>query len=217
MLIISGACAAVTLMSTLSLIALHLCHYRVPKEQRQIVLLVFAPFVFALVSWAEILDYNVAPYINPIGDVYEAFALCGLFLLYIQFAVPSGTFGEDMFEAMEAATEVSTKSKSRNWPKTSWILVFQYPLTALLSVLVLEGTLATGKYCVNSLKPEFGHLWTMIINTVGLVLCVMTIFRLYKRMKFTMKARKGLAKLVCFKGIVFLRLIQTVSVLASRS
>jgi hypothetical protein len=51
----------------------------------------------------------------------------------------------------------------------------------------------------------------MLIHSVGIVVAVLAIFRFYGRMKTLMKARRGMAKLACFKVIVGLRFIQTVS------
>ena len=196
--IISAACAGITFLSSTLLILLHLAQYRAPKEQRQIVRIVFMPFVFAIVSWAEIADYKIAPYIDPIGEVYESWAICALFLLYVQFAAPKSTFNEDMFLAVSSASE--TRSKGGNWPKLSWILVFQYPITELIAVIVLEATQADGTYCLSSLKPKFGHFWAQIIRLIGVVLAAMTIIKFYKRMKSLMKARRGAIKLFTFKG-----------------
>lgn len=67
-----AACAIITLVSSVVLIVLHLSRYRAPKEQRQIIRIVFLPFVFAIVSWAEVSNYKIAPYIDPIGEVYES-------------------------------------------------------------------------------------------------------------------------------------------------
>lgn len=113
MYIICEACAAFTFISSVLLILLHLTRYRAPKEQRQIVRIVFMPFVFAIVSWAELKDYKIAAYIDPIGEVYESWAICAIFLLYIQFAAPNSTFGEDMFLAVSDAAEI--ESKRANW------------------------------------------------------------------------------------------------------
>lgn len=216
MMYVAAACAAVTLLSAVGLICLHLCRYRVPKEQRQIVRICLAPFVFAIVSWGQIYNYNFAAFINPIGNLYEAFCLCALYLLYIQFAVPAATFNEDMFTAMADAADVPVKAKEGNWPKLGWVLVFQYPITETVALIILEATEAAEIYCSESLKPEFGHLWYSLISTIGVALCVMAIFRFYGRMKRLMKARRGMWKLLCFKGIVFLRFVQTVSSSPSR-
>lgn len=123
------------------------------------------PFVFAIVSWAEVKDYTIAPYIDPIGELYESWAICAIFLLYIQFAAPRSTFGEEQFAAVANASEMG--SKSGNWPKLSWILVFQFPITQLISVVILEATEANDTYCMSSLKPKFGHLWVQIIRLIG--------------------------------------------------
>lgn len=198
---------AITLVLNISLISMHLRRYRVPKEQRQIVKIIFAPSAFALVSFGCLANYHVAEYISELGEWYSAMVFTCLFLLYIQFTVPDSDFGEGMFQAMH---EVSGGGKG-GWPKMSWIMVFQYPVTETLAIIILEGTTASGTYCAASLKPNFGHLWTMIIKTVGLALCFITILRFYKKTKPLLKARRGTAKLFGFKGIVAIRFIQTVS------
>lgn len=216
LLITSGACTAVTLASSLALIAMHLRRYCAPKEQRQIVRIAFAPFVFAIVSQAEIIDYSVARYIDPISSFYEAICLCALFLLYVQFAAPSSsTFGKDLFDVMKAQQEAGTKKGKGNWPRNLWIAIFQYPIVEVIAIVILEATEAAGTYCASSLRPRYGHFWSMIIHSVGIVVAVLSIFRFYGRMKVLMRARRGLAKLTCFKAIVGLRFIQTVSLLSA--
>lgn len=207
--IISAVSAIFTLISSVGLILMHLFRYRAPKEQRQIVRIAWMPFIFAVVAWAEVADYTIAPYLDPIGEVYESWAIPAIYLLFIQYTAPGGTFSEDMFQAMANASE--TGQGKAGWPKLSWLLVFQYPVTELIAVIILEATEAEGTYCINSLKPKYGHLWTQIIRLVGLVLAAMTVIRFYGRMKKMMKTHRGLFKLIGFKGFIFLHFIQTVS------
>lgn len=213
LLILSTACTAIALASSLALIFMHLRRYCAPKEQRQIVRIALAPFVFALVSLAEIYNYSVARYIDPISSFYEAICLCSLFLLYVQFAAPSSaTFGEELFDAMKAQQETGADKKGNgSWPRTTWMAVFQYPLVEIIAIIILEATEAAGTYCSSSLRPKYGHFWSMLIHSVGIAVAVLAILRFYGRMKVLMKARRGLAKLVCFKLIVGLRFVQTVS------
>lgn len=206
---VAVAGTAITFAISVSLIVLHLRRYRCPKEQRQIIRLIFAPFVFALVALFEVLSYEAAPYIDPIGDYYEAFALCGLFLLYLQYAVPGGTFDQETFDAVKAAEEGD--AAGFDWPRITWIFVFQYPVLETVAIIIQEATQATGNLCVQSLEPKFGHLWVEIISSIGVGAAVMSILRFYGRMKNRIKIRRGLAKLVCFKLIVFLRFVQQVS------
>lgn len=213
--IISAVSTAITLISSIALITMHLSRYSAPKEQRQIVRIVFAPFVFALISLAEIYNYSVARYIDPISAFYEAICICALFLLYVQFAAPAatvkGTFGEDVFDAMKAQQETDAGKSKGNWPRTTWIAVFQYPLAQIVAIIILEATEAAGTYCESSLKPKYGHVWTSVIQSLGVVVAILAIFRFYGRMKVLMRARRGLAKLTCFKAMVAVRFIQTVS------
>ncbi len=83
-----------------SLIFMHLRRYRVPKEQRQIIKIVFSPAAFALVAFGCLQKYQVARYVSELGDWYSAMAFTTLFLLFIQFAVPDSEFGDGMFQAM---------------------------------------------------------------------------------------------------------------------
>jgi hypothetical protein len=211
LMIISASCTAITLCSTLALTTMHLRRYHAPKEQRQIIRIVFAPFVFAIVSLVETHEYSIARYIDPISSFYEAICLCALFLLYVQFAAPSSsTFGKELFDTIKAQQEANTKGKA-NWPRNTWIAVFQYPIVEVVAIIILEATEATDTYCSSSLRPRYGHFWSMLIHSVGIAVAVLSIFRFYGRMKVLMKARRGLAKLTCFKAIVGLRFIQTVS------
>ena len=71
----SVASTAVTGVISLSLIILHLRRYRRPKEQRQIIRIVFSVVVYSIVAFLELFRYEGAQYVDPLGDVYEAFGL----------------------------------------------------------------------------------------------------------------------------------------------
>ena len=75
MLYVSFTCLLATTAISLSLIILHLRRYRAPKEQRQIIRIVFSVIIYSLVAFFEIFSYDIAQYIDPLGDVYEAFGL----------------------------------------------------------------------------------------------------------------------------------------------
>ena len=75
MMLISLGCLGATTAISLSLIILHLRRYRAPKEQRQIIRIVFSVVIYSLVAFFEIFRYQYAQYVDPIGDVYEAFGL----------------------------------------------------------------------------------------------------------------------------------------------
>ncbi|KAK5124489.1 hypothetical protein LTR85_001706 [Meristemomyces frigidus] len=206
MVIAAFACTCATIAISTSLIALHIRRYRAPKEQRQIIRIAFSVVIYAVVAFFEIYSYAAAQYIDPIGDVYESFGLCALFLLFIQYAAPAdGTPHDDLFSAVKAAEETT---KSYDWPRIFWICVFQYPIVEICSVLIVELTQALGYYCVDSLKPQYAHLWVELLESAGISICVVAIFAFRNNMKQRFKVRRSLAKIISFKIIVFIRFTQ---------
>ncbi|KAK3671803.1 hypothetical protein LTR78_008348 [Recurvomyces mirabilis] len=201
----AAGCTVATMAIAISLITLHLRRYRAPKEQRQIIRIVFSVVVYAVFAFFEVYSYEAAQYIDPLGDLYEAFGLCALYLLFVQYAAPSGTFNDELFEAVRAAEE---KTSTFDWPRISWIFVFQYPICEIACVAIILSTEATDHYCVNSLYPWFAHLWVEILQSIGIGACVLSIFKFRNAMKQRMKVRRALSKLGCFKIIVFIRFMQ---------
>ena len=100
-LIISIACAGAAAVLSLWLILKHLHRYTQPKQQRQVIRIIFTPVVFAVLSVFAILDYNAAIYIIPLRDLYETFALASLFLLFTEYVAPDEATREAYFFGLE--------------------------------------------------------------------------------------------------------------------
>lgn len=105
MLIIGSVCTGITIVLSLFLTVKHLYRYTVPEEQRQIIRIVLAPVVFACVSLASIGSYSAAPYLKPIADLYEAYALASLFLLLVLYVSPDAPTREEFFLGIENTTK----------------------------------------------------------------------------------------------------------------
>ncbi|KAK5163122.1 uncharacterized protein LTR77_010906 [Saxophila tyrrhenica] len=150
-------CMALTLLISLILILQHFRRYRVPKEQRQIVKIVFTPVVFSIIAVAAMSDYYIAPYVVPLAELYAAFSLAALFLLYMQFAAPGANFGKDMFAALVMATVKNRKRDRADWPMGTWIAVFQLPVAEAVAYTIESVTEARGTFCASSMRPRFGN------------------------------------------------------------
>lgn len=64
MIWIALASTAATTAIAISLIVLHLRRYRSPKEQRQIVRIIFSVVVYSLVAFFELYQYEAAQYLE---------------------------------------------------------------------------------------------------------------------------------------------------------
>ena len=117
MLICRGACTALTLALSLSLILKHISRYSNPLEQRQIVRLVFTPVVFAVKNLLGIAFYSASIYITPVADLYEAFALAALLMLYVFYVAPDRSQHDQFFAMTQNRGRKGevTPSGSFNW------------------------------------------------------------------------------------------------------
>ncbi|KAI9754079.1 MAG: exosome nuclease subunit [Chaenotheca gracillima] len=211
-LLITALCAIITLISSLSLILMHLRRYTVPPEQRQIVRIVFTPAFFAITSCLSILSYKAGFYIQPVQNLYEAYALGSMFYLLVQFTAPEDKMREHHFyhlgSKLEPGQQVPGGNLFRfNW---AWIMVFQYTVVKPILVIAQDASIAAGTYCATSRNIHFAHIWIVIFDSISSALAVVAVFRFYARCKKMMGDRKPLTKLLCFKAIVFLCWIQSI-------
>jgi hypothetical protein len=88
MFYICAACLGITTLSSIFLIWKHLHRYTHPKEQRQNVRIIFMPVVFCAVSLLSVQFYSASIYLQPLTEVYEAFCIAAVFLLYIEYVCP---------------------------------------------------------------------------------------------------------------------------------
>jgi hypothetical protein len=116
MLIIGIGCAGAATALSLWLILKHLHRYTQPKQQRQVIRVIFTPAVFAVLSVLAILDYDAAIYIIPLRDLYETFALASLFLLFIEYVAPDEDAREAYFFNLENRKKRGSKfSRSKEF------------------------------------------------------------------------------------------------------
>lgn len=226
----SIACAGITTSISLFLITKHLHRYTEPKQQRQIVRIIFTPVVFAVLSALSILSYSVAKYLQPLIDLYEAFALASLFLLYVEYVAPDEHTRLAYFSAIE---NHKPKSKfkptgaytvvpggSLRWYHVGYVGVFIYCVVDVLLTILELVTEATDSYCESSWNPKYAHIWVEVLGGFFLGWAISSVIGFYGRFnkepEFAMH-KPGL-KLASFKLIVFVNFVQSIvfSILLSK-
>lgn len=101
LLIVSIACTGIVAFISYFLVFKHLHRYTQPKQQRQIIRIVFTPLVFSVFSALSILNYSAAIYLIPLRDLYETFALASLFLLFTEYVAPDPETRDAFFYNLE--------------------------------------------------------------------------------------------------------------------
>lgn len=108
MVYLSAGCMAVTILSSVFLSWRHLHRYTSPQEQRQILRIVNLPVFYSIFNFLALtftLDYL---YIQPLGDLYEAFTVAALFLLVLDWVAPDGVDREKYFDKLELRSRRGT-------------------------------------------------------------------------------------------------------------
>ncbi|KAF2811324.1 uncharacterized protein BDZ99DRAFT_461417 [Mytilinidion resinicola] len=207
------ACLGLTTASALFLIWKHLHRYTCPKEQRQNVRIIFMPVIFCALELLSIIFYSDSIYLSPLKETYQAFCIAALFLLYVEFVCPDEQMRDAYFNGVENKDRKGNviPGGSLLWFNRTWIVVFQYPFTKTISCIIEIATQAANKYCMNSLSPKYAHIWLLLADTFLIGGAISAVFRFYGRFKKEFDPKHhALAKLVCFKGVVFFQFFQMI-------
>lgn len=166
------------------------------------------------IAAGSVFSYPASEYIMPIGDVYEAFALASLFLMFVEFTGQTGDYSPLMkvHSALYWSREsLAARDKRLTRIQKRYIFVYQYCIICPIVLIAQDASVAAGTFCYGSMQPHYVNFWVTIIRTISVGAAVITIFRYYKTEKSILSARRGGKKLLCFKLIVFLDFVQTVS------
>lgn len=98
---IAYACLGLTTLSALFLIWKHLHRYTAPKEQRQNIRVIFMPVFMCIIELLSILFYEDSIYLSPIKELYEAFCIAALFLLFVEYVCPDEQTRPTFFNELE--------------------------------------------------------------------------------------------------------------------
>lgn len=223
-LYICSGCLGVVGLTCLLNILMHLSHYSAPSQQRQIIRIVFTPVVFCLFSVCTVANYSTAPYMPPIRDLYELFAMAFIFLLFVEWIAPDPSTRFSYFSTLENRKPQGgrfSKNKSYtiipgdslSWFKNKWSIMFLSLVVDIIIIITIaqEASQAAGTYCVTSMKPYFAHLWVLIIGHASIIVGVLAILNLYMRLKPVpeFSSHNSLLKLASLTIIVFTNCIQT--------
>ena len=222
MLYICSACLGIVGITCFLNIFMHLSHYSAPKQQRQIVRIVFTPVVFCLFSVGTVANYSSAIYMAPIQDLYETFAMMSIFLLFVEWVAPNPLARDEYFTNVEnykSKGGLFSKSKSYEiipggsfgWFKSKWFFIFLSFIVDIIITIAQEASQAAGTYCSTSMKPYFAHVWVLIIGHAAIIVAVIAILHFYMRLKTIpeFSQHRPLLKLLSLKLIVFTNFIQT--------
>ncbi|KAI1325513.1 organic solute transporter Ostalpha-domain-containing protein [Xylariaceae sp. FL0255] len=201
----------------------HLCCYVRPREQRQIIRILFYNVVVAVVSTFSIFNYKAYPYLWPVEGLYEPISLGAIFFLFVEFAAPDPETREEYFNSLDNQRQKGGRFQlkkawtfvpggSLRWYQSKYVALYLYFIATIVIKIVEEITQATNTYCQYSFSPAFAHFWVTIISNVALPVGVVAIVQFYVRMNKEphFKARHATSKILSFKAIILVNFVQEI-------
>ncbi|ETS75599.1 hypothetical protein PFICI_12543 [Pestalotiopsis fici W106-1] len=212
-MIISGACAAFSVIVLLLLMARHTLNFSKPQEQANILrICLFIP-IYAIGSFIEICAPAAYIYLRPWLNTAQAVALANFFLLVCRFLSSETDDRREVFLApMQAMRAKSTKGavKAANGYQKTWLLIFQYPVVSVLVAIFTAITEGANVYCFGSRHAYWASLWLEIVDKASTIFAIIAVLKTYSQLKEELKPHRALGKLFAFKTLIGLQFLQQI-------
>ncbi|GJX24796.1 transmembrane protein 184 [Tanacetum coccineum] len=206
----SGACVAITVLLSLKLLHDHLTHWKKPKEQKAILVIIFMAPIYALDSYVGLLDIRGSEtffvLLDSIKECYEGLVMAkflALLYTYLNISITKNivpdeikgreihhSFPMTLFQPHSVRLNHQNLKLLKYW---TWQFVVIRPVCSVL-MIVLQ---------LLEIYPDWlSWTFTMILNvSVSLALYSLVVF--YHVFAKELAPHKPLAKFLCVKGIVF--------------
>ncbi|XP_039140023.1 transmembrane protein 184 homolog DDB_G0279555-like [Dioscorea cayenensis subsp. rotundata] len=209
-LLVTGSCVMLSVHFTIRLLSQHLFHWKNPKEQKAILVIILMAPLYAIVSFVGLLDIQGSEafftFLESVKECYEALVIAKFLALmysYLNISISKNivpdeikgreihhSFPMTLFQPHSVRLNHHTLKLLKYW---TWQFVIIRPVCSVL-MIVLE---LLGWY-----TSWISWTFTIILNiSVSLALYALVIF--YHVFAKELEPHKPLAKFLCIKGIVF--------------
>ncbi|KAI8096463.1 organic solute transporter Ostalpha-domain-containing protein [Halteromyces radiatus] len=171
----------ITWSVALTLVIRHLRNYYDPQIQRHKLRIILYPPVYATLAWASYLRFDYATTILFFATLFEAFAVYNLYTCLQAYLAPYREEAQGRKEALSTKVlflfKVNLKSKwGMHFRIIIDILVYQFPIWAIIDALVSLITQSRGLYCESSFSFRGAHVYLVIINFTSLSIILTALF-----------------------------------------
>ncbi|KAI2686631.1 hypothetical protein CBS147317_5639 [Penicillium roqueforti] len=211
-MIVSGACTIIVLFLTFGLMGRHAMRMSNPEEQIKIMRIVNMIPSYQVLSFISICVPNSYIYLQGFTEVFQGIALYAFLMLLCEFLAPTDRGKVEFFSSLETKRQWQPKKKRNGLAffSLTWWSVLQYPIITCITAVAQLVTQLLHRYCLSSKSPHFAHVWITAATSLSTSVAVNAIIQFYMNMKEHMKYHHPLTKLLAFKLIVGLVILEKI-------
>ncbi|GLB08453.1 hypothetical protein AtubIFM57258_004342 [Aspergillus tubingensis] len=133
-------------------------------------------------------------------------------MLLCDYMAPDDMSKVKFFSSLETKRQWQPKKKRNGlaFLSLTWYSVLQYPVITWITAIIQVVTQSMHVYCLESNAPHFAHIWLEVVTSVSTSVALNAVIQFYVNMKGYMTEHKPLLKLMAFKLIVGLILLEKI-------
>ncbi|KAE8408389.1 organic solute transporter Ostalpha-domain-containing protein [Aspergillus pseudonomiae] len=211
-MIVSGCCTAIVLILILGLMGRHAMRMSNPNEQLKIMRICNLIPSYQVLSFISICFPNSYIYLQGFTEVLQGVALYAFLMLLCDFMAPNDKSKVEFFSSLETKRQWQPKKKRDGlaFLSLTWYSVLQYPIITWVAAVSQVVTQSLHIYCLDSTAPHFAHVWLQVITSLSTSIAINAILQFYMNMKGYMTEHRPLLKLMAFKLIVGVVLLEKI-------
>ncbi|KAJ7096271.1 DUF300-domain-containing protein [Mycena epipterygia] len=208
---VAGGCTALTVIISFFSVLRHCRNYTNPRQQRQILRILYMPPVYAVISFLSYRFFRDYTYYSLVEVVYEALTLSAFLLLLIEYVADSAT-------GHTAENALVRKDKRRlllplccwRYRPTKPYFMYTVKWSVLQYVILRPAVSIAGIICqaFNVLcesagfSPKFANVYLEAVDFASISIALYGLFLFYGLTKDELKGRRPLSKFLSIKLIV---------------
>ncbi|RDB25344.1 hypothetical protein Hypma_007883 [Hypsizygus marmoreus] len=217
-LAVAGSCTLVTIIISSISILLHARSYTNPRQQRQILRILFMPPIYSFISFLSYRFFRAYTYYSLIQVVYEAITLSAFLLLLIEFVADS-TVVKDPKAALARKEKRRLMLPLCCWRYRPTKAYFMYAVKwAVLQYVIVRPAVSIASIICEAFNvlcpsegfsPKYANVYLSAIDFVSISVALYGLLLFYSLTKEELKGRRPLAKFLAIKLIVFFTFYQS--------
>ncbi|KAF7326047.1 hypothetical protein MKEN_00455600 [Mycena kentingensis (nom. inval.)] len=214
---IAGVSALITTCITLWSVWRHFRSYTVPREQRQIIRILYMPMVYAIISFFSYRFFRDYTYYSLVEIAYEAVTITAFLMLIIEYvASSSSTRTAEGAMARKDKRPLPFPFCCWRYRPTKAYFLYTVKWSVMQYVIVRPLCSVAGIVCeyfhilceTEGFNPHFASVYLSSIAFVSITIALYGLLLFYGLTKEELNNRRPLAKFMCIKLIVMFTFYQ---------